>query len=944
MKLNHIIVVVLCGIFLSAGDYTPQKIGKLSFRQLSKSTNYAPVSRNLYRSLALDTVTVWFDDLEGNTDEWSGDSGWNKSQLSSYSPAHSFNVDDDNFDRDLNLVSPTIDLPELTGENEVIKFSFALWCNLPDFDGNNDNSLEDYYRVAVTNEDEIPLFFHRSTWNAFEGQSWWCGDPVIEGYDNNWLQTLESPAFTVSGVNPVLTAQIRYNLEGFSGASYDVGGCLVDGWDAANVRISNDDGASWQVLTGTPAYNSTSCFGWKSNGEACDIPGWGGTSPILNNGWVDASFDLSAYSGQTVKLRFYMGTDVGSSTADGDPYTGFQVDEIFVSNDQGDTLLFDNADDSMVMIPGSEIYLWEEVFYDYGDITRPGASDLGWQIYEPGDPFNGNAQLELTEYAGKPIRIRWQARLDDDNDGGNGLGLFIDDLHVWSVDLKDDPPVVANLEAEPGDSEVNLTWDDASTTWFNGLISYDNGNISGNSIGGVTGFSGTVFDMPYGVESTRIDTIHIFANDNDLITVAGFDLSGGVPKSEPDYEIEVNITAQTWNSFAVSNWDFNSDFVIATSIDSNTYTPLDITAVPSTQSWIASNGVWEEYQGGGTNNLPDGEWLIRASITSIGGYTARYNIYRKEGVSTYSLLTAGNDIGSTGFIDNTVVNGTQYCYQVTALYDDVESEPSTAVCVTPEAATIYELAYDDGTSNVSTHFGDGSYLAVKFTPLSYPAKLVRVKYFVPGETGGMAFAYTWDDDGTDQEPGTVLGIASPIQLVQGWNIKDVAVQNIIVDEGSIYIGWQENSTTPALGIDTESPPDNSYFNLGTAWEALSSQLNGALMIRVDLDSASTVGVDEDWLEPVVPDQFSLAQNYPNPFNPETVIEFSLPQAGKVDLILYNIKGQVVNRMIDASLGAGQYSYRLPGRNLASGIYFYTLHVNDSGRTLFSATRKLMLIK
>ncbi len=889
-----------------------------------------------------DTVTIWFDDLEGDISGWIYDPGWSLTNASSYSPSHSFNVDDDNYDQDLYLLSPEIAIPELTGENEVVKFNFALWCNLPDFDGNNDNSLEDYYRVQVTNTNEIPLYFHTSANGAYSGKSWWCADSEAGGYEDNWLQFLESPSFTVTGSNPSLTARISYYLEAYSGAAQTIDGCTIDGWDAANVRISSnsDGGALWSVLNGTPAYTSTSCYGWYANGDGCLLPGWTGTST-----WTTATIDLSTYIGQTIKIRFYMGSDVGWSVGDDASLTGLRIDDILVSNDAGDTLLYDNADDVVVMQPGSEVYQWEDVFYDYGDLARPGASSLGWDVYMPGDPFNGNAQLELTGYAGSTIRLRWQARFDDNADGGNGSGLYIDDVHVWSVDLKDDPPVVQNLVAEAGDGLVNLSWDNASTDNFNGLIYYDNNAWSGASIGGVSGCTGVAYAMPYGVTATTVDTVYVFSNEEDIITIAGFSMSGGVPRDTPDYETEVHVTSQIWNRFAVSGWEFSGDFVIATSIDSNTYTPVDNTAIPSTHAWIASNGVWQEYDGGGSANLPDGEWLIRASLTSSGGMAATYNVYRNGGYG-YSLLDDGTAIAATSYTDGTVINGTTYCYQVAAVFGEVEAEASAAVCVTPETATIYEITYDDGESDASTTFGDGSYLAVKFTPEKYPSHLVRTRYYIPGSTSASSIAtgYTWDDDGYSGLPGTVLGSPSILLLNQGWTEKDMSVENIIIREGGFYVGWAANSYTPAIGIDTDSAPDNSYYNLGTAWASLGSQLNGTFMIRVEMDSSSSVGVGEYELSPAVPVQFALSQNYPNPFNPSTEIEFQLASPGQVTLILYNLMGQEVRHLLEQDLYTGQYLYQLDGANLSSGIYFYSLRVRDGSKLLYSATRKLMLIK
>ena len=109
--------------------------------------------------------------------------------------------------------------------------------------------------------------------------------------------------------------------------------------------------------------------------------------------------------------------------------TGFKVDNITVTNGDGDVVYFDNADDETSMIPMSGLdFAWDQVFYDYGDITRPGG--LGWDSYDAGDPFNGNIMLDLSDLAGSDVRFRWKVRLDDNDDGGNGDGFFIDDIQI----------------------------------------------------------------------------------------------------------------------------------------------------------------------------------------------------------------------------------------------------------------------------------------------------------------------------------------------------------------------------------------------------------------------------------------------------------------------------------------------------------------------------------
>jgi len=89
----------------------------------------------------------------------------------------------------------------------------------------------------------------------------------------------------------------------------------------------------------------------------------------------------------------------------------------------------------------------------------------------------------------------------------------------------------------------------------------------------------------------------------------------------------------------------------------------------------------------------------------------------------------------------------------------------------------------------------------------------------------------------------------------------------------------------------------------------------------------------------LPSSFSLAQNYPNPFNPGTVIEFALPQPSDITLVIYNLRGEEVRRLIEGQKPAGNYQVTWDASNVASGIYFYRLQSGD-----FVQTRKMVLLK
>jgi hypothetical protein len=105
-----------------------------------------------------------------------------------------------------------------------------------------------------------------------------------------------------------------------------------------------------------------------------------------------------------------------------------------------------------------------------------------------------------------------------------------------------------------------------------------------------------------------------------------------------------------------------------------------------------------------------------------------------------------------------------------------------------------------------------------------------------------------------------------------------------------------------------------------------------------------------YIEVEVPLDFTLAQNYPNPFNPVTTIEYSLPIAANVQLIVYNILGQKVIELVDAVKEAGFYTVQWNGRNnfdqmSASGMYIYRIQWKSlDGKQSKSKLRKMILLK
>ncbi len=94
----------------------------------------------------------------------------------------------------------------------------------------------------------------------------------------------------------------------------------------------------------------------------------------------------------------------------------------------------------------------------------------------------------------------------------------------------------------------------------------------------------------------------------------------------------------------------------------------------------------------------------------------------------------------------------------------------------------------------------------------------------------------------------------------------------------------------------------------------------------------------------VPQVTQLAGAYPNPFNPQTTVAFDLSRADHARVMIYDVQGRVVRRLVDESLPAGRHETVWQGRDdngrsVSSGVYFARLEATSGhGMT------KLVLVK
>ena len=193
--------------------------------------------------------------------------------------------------------------------------------------------------------------WHLSDFNTPDGTglSWWMGDEELEGYIDMMYLVLDTPEINLSAASGLnLTFDLNYSVEEPAGLA---------GWDGCNVRISTDGGTTWEVIEGTPAYNTTSMYCFEIHGEGPDVPGWGGSS----DGWITADFDLSAYADETVMIRFAFASDPAFCTWDygGEGMFGMIVDNIELGDFSNPGVVDDMVPNSLVPVGGDIWHIGE---------------------------------------------------------------------------------------------------------------------------------------------------------------------------------------------------------------------------------------------------------------------------------------------------------------------------------------------------------------------------------------------------------------------------------------------------------------------------------------------------------------------------------------------------------------------------------------------------------
>jgi len=234
---------------------------------------------------------------------------------------------------------------------------------------------------------------------------------------------------------------------------------------------------------------------------------------------------------------------------------------------------------------------------------------------------------------------------------------------------------------------------------------------------------------------------------------------------------------------------------------------------------------------------------------------------------------------------------------------------------------------------------------------------VYIPFIVPGTGPGQ---YTLD---TAKNNITVYGLTefSRFILTDG-DIPlpvELAAFTAELNKRDVKLNWSTSTETNNAGFDVErksadgqwtkitnvsgSGTTNSMKNYTYNDKNLATGKYDYRLKQIDYNGQFTYFNLSNEVNVGLPTKFDLSQNYPNPFNPSTKINYDLPVDGKVSIILYDITGKEVAKLVNEVKTAGYYTVSFNASNLASGMYFYRISAEGNGKN-FIDTKKMMLVK
>ena len=165
-----------------------------------------------------------------------------------------------------------------------------------------------------------------------------------------------------------------------------------------------------------------------------------------------------------------------------------------------------------------------------------------------------------------------------------------------------------------------------------------------------------------------------------------------------------------------------------------------------------------------------------------------------------------------------------------------------------------------------------------------------------------------------------------------YNIYRSSTPNFIIDSLNLIKTTEDTSFMVRIN-------EEKYYYKITGIDKQGNESRGSEEIEL-----TVTGIEEN---KVVLEDYKLYQNYPNPFNPSTIISYRIPERVKVNLSVYDIKGEKINELVNQEQEKGYYEVKFDAREskvLSSGIYLYKLEVYKENKPVYRKIEKMILLK
>jgi uncharacterized protein (TIGR03437 family) len=556
------------------------------------------------------------------------------------------------------------------------------------------------------------------------------------------------------------------------------------------------------------------------------------------------------------------------------------------------------------------------------------------------DQRNAFMKFHVTGISGATI-VSAKIRLKVTNDGPDGGTMYevsnyylgttedwLEDVLAWN----NAPAISGAALGSAGTVTVGavVEFDVTSTITGNGTYSYAITNNSSNDV---------YYSSSAGADPPEL-VIQTGTGSGPLPTIASF-----TPTSGP---VGTGVTITGENLSGASSVKFNGT-------SATTFTVNSATQITATVPTGATTGKISVTTGGGTatstadftvgtspspptissftpTSGPVGTGVTITGTNFSGASSVKFNTTSATTftVNSATQITATVPTGATtGKISVTTGGGT-----VTSGSDfTVTTAGTTTLTINPHEDAYVQL------SSPTTNYGSASSLRVRKS--SSEQLNSYLKFGISGVTGAVISAKlrlkvtnASNDGGSVHKVSNNYANSSTSWSENGlnWNnappISGTPLSSVGAVNSSSFV---EFIVTPAItGNGTVSFAIKNNSSDDVHYSSTEGANDPELVIEVSTSSfADQADAQEDVADQALPDKFSLSPNFPNPFNGQTTIEYALPEASTVRLMIYNTLGQAVRRLVDEVQSAGYKRTVWDGRddfgvNVGSGVYFYQL--------------------